>query len=822
VVTGTVLSGSVKVNDMVEIPDLRTNKKVKSMQMFHKSVKTARQGDRLGMCLAGLDSKTVERGIACTPGSVPSLHAAVALVQRIRYFKGEVKSGSKVHVTIGHSTVLATVTFFGHKELYRYGRRTSLNRSRANSTEVSPATSLRAGGKFETGVADTLNEEDSAAGLKSSPSSAVPSPPAAAAAAATATAGGGGAVLLDQAARSRVAMINDLKAKCSKIQKEKVAPAKKAKLNCDEALAEVATLKKQIDELSKLLPPGALGGKSTSGQSKAKSLPPPTPAAVASLSSGGGSDLPNIAFEWDRDYMWQDEMCRGRGPQTTKDNGVDEKRHDANRKDDADDDDGDGGAYAALPGSTADGVPAIPGLQWALLRFETPVLTPLQGLLIASKLDTDVNTAHCRIAFYGRLTDKASAGDASKTCTAVCDPRIQLFKMKMRVGSVSRLGTVVASSQQEPQAERAVVQKEQQRSSAKRPNGKSKGCGGGGRYEDVLGKDLFKKETDIKQFIGKKVVSESGAVGVIESSFGQSGKFKVEFAKLSPGGVPARVNERLVLQFKKFLNDPKKEMMQDEECLLLQASPEQLQRIQRQQQEQWDDTGGSDAAATDKATTPLSSSGTRQHAGGGGGCTKMKSPCGREGGGEGGDAGSGTKKDGKEEGERRDKALERNHQLNNTSPLLTASPRKIAATALLETLPPLALQPPPLNDVPSVKAAPVVSSPVGMPVQANPNAPPESTLPPTAALSLRRCGTVVKVKEVGGAGEPCVVIVEGFFTPEEDVKRFEGRQVLILDKVGVAPAIGSLLSPFGKGGKCKVNFGKGSPPPFVGARVEMN
>jgi len=77
--------------------------------------------------------------------------------------------------------------------------------------------------------------------------------------------------------------------------------------------------------------------------------------------------------------------------------------------------------------------------------------------------------------------------------------------MKMRVGSVSRLGTVVASSQQEPQAERAVVQKEQQRSSAKRPNGKSKGCGGGGRYEDVLGKDLFKKETDIKQFIGKKV-----------------------------------------------------------------------------------------------------------------------------------------------------------------------------------------------------------------------------------------------------------------------------------------------------------------------------
>ena len=36
---------------MVEIPYLRETKKVKSMQMFHKNVKSARQGDRLGLCL---------------------------------------------------------------------------------------------------------------------------------------------------------------------------------------------------------------------------------------------------------------------------------------------------------------------------------------------------------------------------------------------------------------------------------------------------------------------------------------------------------------------------------------------------------------------------------------------------------------------------------------------------------------------------------------------------------------------------------------------------------------------------------------------------
>jgi hypothetical protein len=34
---------------------------------------------------------------------------------------------------------------------------------------------------------------------------------------------------------------------------------------------------------------------------------------------------------------------------------------------------------------------------------------PLRGLLVASRLDSDVNTAHCRIAFYGRLVDKVTS-----------------------------------------------------------------------------------------------------------------------------------------------------------------------------------------------------------------------------------------------------------------------------------------------------------------------------------------------------------------------------------------------------------------------------
>lgn len=50
--TGTVLSGQVKVGDTVELPNLKAEKKVKSMQMFRKPVQLARQGDRVGMCVA--------------------------------------------------------------------------------------------------------------------------------------------------------------------------------------------------------------------------------------------------------------------------------------------------------------------------------------------------------------------------------------------------------------------------------------------------------------------------------------------------------------------------------------------------------------------------------------------------------------------------------------------------------------------------------------------------------------------------------------------------------------------------------------------------
>lgn len=42
VMTGTILSGQVKIGDTIEIANLKLEKKVKSMQMFRKPVQVAR------------------------------------------------------------------------------------------------------------------------------------------------------------------------------------------------------------------------------------------------------------------------------------------------------------------------------------------------------------------------------------------------------------------------------------------------------------------------------------------------------------------------------------------------------------------------------------------------------------------------------------------------------------------------------------------------------------------------------------------------------------------------------------------------------------
>ena len=117
VLTGTVLSGSARPNDIVEFPTLSTQKKIKGLQMFRRKANIIQQGDRAGICVSNFDAKLMERGIIASPGTVKLIRGAIAVVRKVRFFKGALNSGSKFHVSVGHTTVMATVTFWGAREI---------------------------------------------------------------------------------------------------------------------------------------------------------------------------------------------------------------------------------------------------------------------------------------------------------------------------------------------------------------------------------------------------------------------------------------------------------------------------------------------------------------------------------------------------------------------------------------------------------------------------------------------------------------------------------------------------------------------------------
>ena len=133
VLTGTCLAGSARPNDMVEFPTLATQKKIKGLQMFRRSTNIIQQGDRAGICVSNFDAKLMERGTIASPGTIKLIHGAIAVARKVRFFKGQLNSGGKFHISVGHQTVMATVTFWGAREIALQVEREQESQQEANN-----------------------------------------------------------------------------------------------------------------------------------------------------------------------------------------------------------------------------------------------------------------------------------------------------------------------------------------------------------------------------------------------------------------------------------------------------------------------------------------------------------------------------------------------------------------------------------------------------------------------------------------------------------------------------------------------------------------
>lgn len=188
--------------------------------------------------------------------------------------------------------------------------------------------------------------------------------------------------------------------------------------------------------------------------------------------------------------------------------------------------------------------------QWLFIEFEKPVTCPEHSLVIGSRLDSDIHLNVCRIAFHGRLLLPVTEKNFKETLL----PQLKIYKIKAKQGIVERMADEYS----------------------------------------VIAHSLFKKETNIQNFVGMKVTLSTGEQGMIEGGFGQSGKVKIRIAtglspdtvsKLSSGGkkkgggknkgtTSETPNEetnsseqvakpiKVTLEFKRYNYDPKKKMIQ--------------------------------------------------------------------------------------------------------------------------------------------------------------------------------------------------------------------------------------------------------------------
>lgn len=116
VLSGTVIQGSIKVNDSIQIPSINEEKKIKSMQKFRKSVTSASCGDRLGICVSNLNAKLHERGLICQKSCLQISYAVIIKVNRVPYFKRNIETGMKLHCSVGHETTIGKILIFSSSE----------------------------------------------------------------------------------------------------------------------------------------------------------------------------------------------------------------------------------------------------------------------------------------------------------------------------------------------------------------------------------------------------------------------------------------------------------------------------------------------------------------------------------------------------------------------------------------------------------------------------------------------------------------------------------------------------------------------------------
>lgn len=118
VVTGTLYSGTVAVEDRLELLPARRAVRVRGVQVHGRRAERAAAGQRVALNLAGVEREEVRRGdVLVTPGALEPVSAFAARLRLLPGAPGPLRSGDRVHLHTGTAEVLARVLLLDREAL---------------------------------------------------------------------------------------------------------------------------------------------------------------------------------------------------------------------------------------------------------------------------------------------------------------------------------------------------------------------------------------------------------------------------------------------------------------------------------------------------------------------------------------------------------------------------------------------------------------------------------------------------------------------------------------------------------------------------------
>ncbi len=118
VVTGTLLSGVIKVGEMVEVQPEGLSARVRTVQVHGERVEAAEAGQRVAVNLAGLEAEQIDRGsIVAGPGMIKPSHRLDVRLQLLKSAVRPLKNRTRVRFYLGTRETLGRVILLDREEL---------------------------------------------------------------------------------------------------------------------------------------------------------------------------------------------------------------------------------------------------------------------------------------------------------------------------------------------------------------------------------------------------------------------------------------------------------------------------------------------------------------------------------------------------------------------------------------------------------------------------------------------------------------------------------------------------------------------------------